>query len=396
MPVMKCPQSVTLVLVVLVVSQLLFLAFMSKLCTTRRVLYAPGEALQSFGEWLRVEQQIPDSVDVYSGKFTVITPTHHEGLGDPFVAQQWNVLREVVDKVIIVWDLPVEENLQRMKDILADNPVPVEFYVNRTAGSLNNRFRPFHRIRTKFVFQLDDDILIRPKGVLAAFETATLNPLKLVSFHGRHRIRRDPESHIVMGYEAHWPRSDVETGHLGLTAAGMLANNYMRLYWDAQMDGIRDIVDGMRNCEDIAMNYVIENELRRLSRARGVRVSDINGGTAIHIYPKLKGMSWVNVQKPVKGVSEGGGHMAKRSRCVRDFEKLTTYKLDARKSSPAVNWEPGCARDDTCEDYFPDEIRVDPDSKKWFYPRFILHKRDSLTTFSYPKLRTALNSLVNA
>ena len=384
------------VLAVLVSSQLLFLVMVGNLCTTAQVMYKMSSSVKTYEDWLDMAQLMPDSLDVYSGKFTVVMPTHHEGIEDAFVVQQWNILREVIDKIIVVWDLPEEKNLKRMQAVLVNNSIPVEFYVNRSTGSLNNRFAPFNQIRTKFVFQLDDDILIRPKGVLAAFETATLNPLKLVSFHGRHRIRRDGLTGKALGYEPHWPKADVESGHLGLTAAGMVATRYMQLYWEPKMGEIRALVDKQRNCEDIAMNYVIEEELRRVSRARGVRVRDVHGGTAIHIYPKLKGMSWAEVHKAVKGVSEHGGHMKKRSLCVQYLENLTSFKLDERKPSPAVNWEPRCLRDETCEKYFPNEIRVDPQTKQWFYPRFTLTRADSLTGFHQPKLRTTLLSLETA
>ena len=329
----------------------------------------------------------PRNSHVYENRFTVITPTHHEGLENPFVVQQWNILEDVVDKIIIVWDKPVEENLKRMQTVLARNTIPIEFYVNRTYGSLNNRFRPFDRIRTQFVFQLDDDILIRPKGILAAFETAKANPLRLVSFHGRHRIRRDPQTKEAKGYEAHWPTADVETGHLGLTAAGMVATDFMRLYWSADMAKIRQFVDSVRNCEDIAMNYVIEHELRRLARRERLKVSRIHGGTAIHIFPKLKGLSWANVSKAVEGISEGGNHMHKRNMCVREFERLTNYKLDQRKPIPAVSWAPQCIRGHACEDYMPDELRVDPVSKAWHYPKHA-DTNANLTSFLQPDMHS--------
>lgn len=334
-------------------------------------------------------------MDVFSDMFTVITPTHHEGLEDDFVVRQWNILHQVVDKVIIVWDLPVEDNLNHMKKLLANNTIPVEFYVNRTYGSLNNRFRPFHRVRTRFVFQLDDDILIRPKGILAAFETAKANPLRLISFHGRHRISRDMRTLEAKGYESHWPKADVETGHLGLTAAGMVANEYMRLYWEKDMQKIRGVVDRLRNCEDIAMNYVIEHELRRLAKLHKIPVSRIHGGTAIHIFPKLKGLSWVNVAKAVEGISEGGNHMHKRNLCVREFESLTRYKLDDRKPSPAVSWAPECVRDQACEAYMPDEIRVDPESKQWFYPQHSPVESDTLRKFNQPNMQSKLFTIID-
>lgn len=332
---------------------------------------------------------MPKGVDLYSSKFTVITPTHHEGLNHPFIIRQWNILGDLIDKIIIVWDKPVENSLNRMKELLKNNSIKVEFVVNRTHGTLNNRFLPFKLVRTKFVFQLDDDILIRPKGIIAAFETATLNPLKLVSFHGRHRIGRDHSTGAAKSYESHWPKSDVETGHLGLTAAGMLATKYMELYWSEDAKPIRDFVEEQRNCEDIAMNYVIEAELRRLARKYRIPVKKINGGSAIHIFPKLKGMSWVNISKAVKGISEGSNHMSKRNLCVRTFEKMTGFRLDMRETTPAVNWEATCPRGSACETYFPNEIRVNTHTFEWEVPIVqISTKLEELIGFVQPKLQT--------
>ncbi|WKT48263.1 Nucleotide-diphospho-sugar transferase [Fusarium oxysporum f. sp. vasinfectum] len=158
-------------------------------------------------------------------------------------------------EIIIIWGY-LEAELPM--NFVSKYKVPVRFRM-ALKDSLNEKLRPDPDFKTQAILLPDDDFYYRPRDVEFVFQT-------WISSHRR-------------------PRSLLRHRRRGTMAK------------------IRDYVDGVFNCKDIAINYV-----QRLLTGQGPL--QVNGRER-----------YVN-PNPAKGISTKPGHLEARSKCLNEFVKM--------------------------------------------------------------------------
>jgi len=326
--------------------------------------------------------------------FTVVLPTYKTGPFHPTVVWQFDVLHEYICELILVWDLPDEAAVATLKKELEGIRIPVIFdIVNDRPGTLNNRFAPHDDVKTDAILQIDDDIFIRPQGLVAALAAFKKFPDQMLPFATC--------VHILGGYryKTLWPLAFSDSCEMGMTNAAMLHKNYHKLYW--KETALMELVKHHHNCEDIGMNFVIEKELQRKAlESNEERVM----GTNIYFYPPTR--MWINENHCKQGsVPDGSplnkgnpesydevfdearlkrwksgisvnntGHGGIRDRCIQEFSKL--LRISPRKQTPfALSWHHGLLphppfpkAKKNPHDYFPGEIQWKHSERIWVDP----------------------------
>ncbi|KAL4335734.1 hypothetical protein GQ457_07G043620 [Hibiscus cannabinus] len=128
--------------------------------------------------------------------------------------------------------------------------------VPQLSSSLNARFLPRSSIKTRAVLVCDDDVEVDPKTVEFAFKMWRGNPDRLIGVFVRsHDIDLTRKEWI---YTVHPDKYSIV-----LTKFMMMKTEYLFKYsceGGPPMREMRRLVDEMRNCEDILMNFVVAEE----------------------------------------------------------------------------------------------------------------------------------------
>lgn len=169
-------------------------------------------------------------------------------------------LSPIVSSVLVLWGNPstpprVLRQLARNLSI-SSSSAPISL-LSQPSASLNNRFlpRPSH-ISTDSVLICDDDVEVDSKSLEFAFRVWEKNPNRLVGLFARsHDLDLNRREWI---YTVHPDRFSIV-----LTKFMFLRARYLYLYTcvgGARMERARGIVDAVRNCEDLLMNFVVAEE----------------------------------------------------------------------------------------------------------------------------------------
>ncbi|KAH8311749.1 hypothetical protein KR044_007870, partial [Drosophila immigrans] len=159
-------------------------------------------------------------------------------------------------KVVVVWNSP-QPPLDDLSWPVVGVPVSV---VRAPRNSLNNRFLPFDVIETEAVFSVDDDAHLQHDEILFAFRIWREQRDRIVGFPGRyHAWNASSPSSGSWSYS--WSCSCELS--MVLTGAAFLHRHYLYLYSHQLPQAIRDKVDELMNCEDIAMNFLVSHLTRR-------------------------------------------------------------------------------------------------------------------------------------
>jgi hypothetical protein len=238
----------------------------------------------------------PYPVDGQYSQFTMVAMTYE--------ARLWNLQMYVkhysrcasVREIVVVW------NKGAPPDPVADfdSAVPVRIRVE-SQNSLNNRFKPDPLIRTKAVFELDDDIMMTCDDVERGFRAWRENPKRMVGFYPRFadgaplHYRNERYSRRQAGYNM------ILTG-----AAFMDSETAFAKYWSQDVQKARAVVDELFNCEDILMNFILANQ----TSERAVE----------YVHP-----AWaIDTSKfSSSAISrDTQGHYDKRTECLGQFSKI--------------------------------------------------------------------------
>jgi len=230
-------------------------------------------------------------------QFTMIAMTHE--------ARLWNLKMYIkhysrcasVREIVVVWNIgqppdPVTE---------FDSAVPVRIRVE-PENSLNNRFKPDPLIKTRAVFELDDDIMMTCDDVERGFKAWRENSDRLVGFYPR-LIDGNPLKYRDERYARH------RKGYNMILTGAAFINSELTFsrYWSKEMDTGRALVDELFNCEDILMNFILAN-------------STTSGHTVEYVHP-----AWaVDTSKlSSSAISRNTrGHYSKRTHCLLRFSQL--------------------------------------------------------------------------
>lgn len=221
----------------------------------------------------------------------------------------------------------------------------VTFEVQPT-DSLNNRFRALLPVPTPAVLSLDDDLVIPCETLDFAYSIWQAAPQSLVGFTPR-LVTWDGEtaSGVVAGKKV----TELEAGegagpgpgaagsyrylssfkhvwwhgryNMILTKCCFLHRDFLSLYFSSLTPEVLQYIDDRRNCEDIAMQFVVANHTR--------------GAPPVWVQARFTDYG----QK--SGISQGEDHARERGACVgrlvKEFGSLclttTSHKaIDARRS----------------------------------------------------------------
>lgn len=164
-----------------------------------------------------------------------------------------------VSAVVVLWGNPTTPNkklveLSHNLSISSPGDAPISI-IRQPSSSLNARFLPRPWISTRAVVICDDDIETDPKSIEFAFNIWRNNPEQLVGLFARsHELDLTTRTWI---YTVHPDRYSIL-----LTKFMFMKTEYLYRYsceGGESMSQARSIVDEMRNCEDILMNFVAAN-----------------------------------------------------------------------------------------------------------------------------------------
>jgi hypothetical protein len=125
-----------------------------------------------------------------------------------------------------------------------------------TIDSLNNRFKPLNGSFTDAIFSVDDDMRVSCADLNLAYEVWKGSQHSLVGFMPRTHLRKNNQ----LVYRCWWTVWWRGSYSIILTKAAILHHNYFKVYTHKMPQVIRDYIDSKRNCEDIAMQYLMSEE----------------------------------------------------------------------------------------------------------------------------------------
>lgn len=163
---------------------------------------------------------------------------------------------DLVENIHVIWsekNSPPEE----IRKKFATQAHPQVFFDIQDVDSLNSRFKPLTGPHTDAIFTVDDDMRVSCKDLGLGYEVWLNSQRTLVGYMPRLHLRQsDGKS---WRYRCWWRVWWHGTYSIMLTKAAFLHHDYFNLYTNVMPQSIRDLVDKGRNCEDIAMQFLIAN-----------------------------------------------------------------------------------------------------------------------------------------
>lgn len=177
-------------------------------------------------------------------------------------------------------------------------------FVTHTMDSLNNRFKPLDSLpHQNAIFAVDDDIRVPCRELGLGFETWRSSSNNLVGYIPRIHVRG---SSGALDYRCWWNVWWHGAYSIVLTKAAFLHHRFLDMYTNEMPAVIREYVDKNRNCEDIAMQFLISNATNLPPVYIKGHLSDqgVFGGISTS-------QNFVKAQ-----------HMAARAECLNDLVKI--------------------------------------------------------------------------
>ncbi|KAJ1263842.1 hypothetical protein BS78_09G217900 [Paspalum vaginatum] len=181
-------------------------------------------------------------------QFTMVTMTYEARLWNLKLFVEHYSRCESVREIVVVWNKGNPPSSDAF-----DSTVPVRIRVEEI-NSLNNRFRIDPRIKTRAVFELDDDIMMTCTDLEKGFRVWREHPERMVGFYPR-MIDGDP-----MQYRNERYARGKNGYNLILTGAAFMDSEFaFKTYWSEEAREGRDYVHKNFNCEDLLMNFLYAN-----------------------------------------------------------------------------------------------------------------------------------------
>ncbi|CDW52789.1 exostosin 3 [Trichuris trichiura] len=181
-------------------------------------------------------------------QFTVVMLTYNR---EQVLIQALLRLAELpyLNKVIVVWNGESDPSIDLVWPKLT---APIVLRPGK--NSLNNRFLPFAEIETEAILSIDDDVQLRHDEIIFAFRAWRESRRRIVGFPGRF--------HSWTNHTWYYNSSHSCELSMVLTGAAFIHKHYFYLYTYWMPQAIRDIVDEVMNCEDVAMNFLVAHVTR--------------------------------------------------------------------------------------------------------------------------------------
>ncbi|XP_058226649.1 glycosylinositol phosphorylceramide mannosyl transferase 1-like isoform X3 [Rhododendron vialii] len=210
-----------------------------------------------------------------------------------------------LDSIRIVWSEPnpPSDNLVKfLTQVVQSNSrdgqqIELKFDIHEE-DSLNNRFKELKDLKTDAVLSIDDDIIFPCSTVEFAFSVWRTAPNAMVGWvprmHWIEKLNGNAGRYIYGGWWSVWWTG---TYSMVLSKAAFFHKKYLSLYTNEMPASIREYVAKKRNCEDIAMSFLVANA---------------TGAPPIWVKGKI-------FEIGSTGISSLGGHIERRSECVNMF-----------------------------------------------------------------------------
>lgn len=168
--------------------------------------------------------------------------------------------------------------------------------------SLNNRFAALRQPLTEAVLSADDDVFLSCRDLAALVDAWSASPRQMLGPAPRLITKADDGAYRYLRWWHVW-----WNGHysLVLTKLAVFHRDYLDAYSDTTnriMTDIRKYVDEHRNCEDIAMSFLVANATRAPPSWFRARYRDYGQSFASHA-----------------GISASQDHIQIRQDCLRTF-----------------------------------------------------------------------------
>ncbi|KAL3523951.1 hypothetical protein ACH5RR_016785 [Cinchona calisaya] len=223
----------------------------------------------------------------------------------------------------IVWSEPDPPSVSLIKflnHVIQSNSrdgrqIELKFDINKE-DSLNNRFNEIKDLRTDALFSIDDDVIFPCSSVELAFSIWQSAPNTMVGFVPRmHWVDKSKGNADQYTYGGWWSVWWMGTYSMVLSKAAFFHQKYLSLYTYQMPASIREYVTKNRNCEDIAMSFLVAN-------ATGVPPIWVRGNIC---------------EIGSTGISSLGGHSDRRTECVNRFVAEYGYMPLVSTSVKAVD-----------------------------------------------------------
>lgn len=162
---------------------------------------------------------------------------------------------------------------------------------------MNNRFKEIKDLKADAVFSIDDDIIFPCHSVKFAFDVWRSAPDQMVGFVPRKVCVESKEGKDYYSYCGWWSVWWTGTYSMVLSKASFFHKKYLRLYTNEMPTSIKEFVTENRNCEDIAMSFLVAN---------------VTDAPPIWVKGKIYEIGST-------GISTLGGHSEKRTQCLNRF-----------------------------------------------------------------------------
>ncbi|KAL1199330.1 Glycosyltransferase family protein 64 C3 [Cardamine amara subsp. amara] len=223
----------------------------------------------------------------------------------------------IVSSILVLWGNPTTPGQvldQLYHNLTQYSPGSASIsLIQQSSSSLNSRFLPRPSIDTRAVLICDDDVEIDRKSLEFAFSVWKSNPDRLLgTFVRSHGFDLQGKEWI---YTVHPHKYSIV-----LTKFMMMKQDYLFEYscnGGVEMEEMRNIVDQMRNCEDILMNFVAADKLR----AGPIMV----GAERVRDWGDARNEEEEEVEERVRDVglsSRRVEHRKRRGKCIREFHRV--------------------------------------------------------------------------
>lgn len=210
-----------------------------------------------------------------------------------------------LDSIHVVWsepDPPSESLIRYLHHIVHTNSkngreIELKFDINKE-DSLNNRFKEIKNLKTDVVFSIDDDVIFPCSSVELAYSVWQSAPDTMVGFVPRmHWLDKSRGNRDYYAYGGWWSVWWMGTYSMVLSKAAFFHKKYLAMYTNEFPASLREYIAHNRNCEDIAMSFLVANA---------------TGAPPIWVKGKI-------FEIGSTGISSLGGHNQKRTECINRF-----------------------------------------------------------------------------
>mmetsp|Transcript_9283 Transcript_9283/g.13987 ORF Transcript_9283/g.13987 Transcript_9283/m.13987 type:complete len:358 (-) Transcript_9283:75-1148(-) len=155
----------------------------------------------------------------------------------------------------VVWSEPTPPS-REMLLLTSKYDDPKVFIDKHETTSLNNRFKPIVGPHTDGIFAVDDDMRVPCLELDFAFDVWRSSRNTIVGFMPRVHVKGTGDR---LTYRAWWHVWWSGSYSIILTKAAFLHHIYLDMYTNKLPKEVHSFVDTNRNCEDIAMQFLVSN-----------------------------------------------------------------------------------------------------------------------------------------